>query len=221
MRVSGASHPLRHTKPRSREVNLAKTTEYRIRGPRTRQLTLASAIAALYAILVSILAPISIPIIQVRVADLLMPLSIIFGWPAVIGVTIGAGLGNLVGDTILGNTGAQTGIDVVLGSLANFIAATLAWKISQRNWTIRGRRASWLVAVNAETIVIALIVGTYLGYLFSIPLLASIGGILAGSISAISIGGYTLLRILSRPKTLASLRSTGLVVAEPSSEEAA
>jgi uncharacterized membrane protein len=200
---------------------LAKTIGYRSRSPRTRQLTLASAIAALYVILVSILAPISIPIIQVRVADLMMPLSIIFGWPAVIGVTIGAGLGNLVGDTILGNTGAQTGIDVVLGSLANFIAATLAWKISQQNRIIRGRRASWLLAVNTETVIIALIVGTYLGYLFSIPLLASIGGILAGSIIAISVGGYTLLRILSRPKTLASLRSTGLVVAEHSSEEAA
>jgi len=200
---------------------LARTIEYRSKSSRTRQLTLASAIAALYAILVSIFAPISIPIIQVRVADLLMPLSIIFGWPAVIGVTIGAGLGNLVGDTILGNTGAQTGVDVVLGSLANFIAATLAWKISQRNWTIRGRKASWLLAINTETAIITLIVGTYLGYLFSIPLLASIGGILAGSIIAISIGGYTLLRILSRPKTIASLRSTGLVVAENSSEEAA
>lgn len=200
---------------------MAKPIELRTSSPRTRQLTLASAIAALYAILVSILAPISIPIIQVRVADLMMPLSIIFGWSAVIGVTIGAGLGNLVGDTVLGNTGAQTGIDVVLGSLANFIAATLAWKISQRNWTIQGRKVSWLIAVNTETVIIALIVGTYLGYLFSIPLLASIAGILAGSIIAISIGGYTLLRILSRPKTLASLRSTGLVVAEHSSEEVA
>jgi len=175
--------------------------------------------AALYALLVSILAPISIPVIQIRVADLMMPLSILFGWPAVVGVTIGAGLGNLVGDTVLGNTGAQTGIDVVLGSLANFVAATLAWKISRQNWTIRGRRASWLIAVNTETLIIALIVGMYLGYLFSIPFLISIGGILAGSIVAISVGGYSLLKILSRPKTLASLRSTGLVVAERSSRE--
>jgi len=149
----------------------------------------------------------------------MMPLSILFGWPAVIGVTIGAGLGNLVGDTILGNTGAQTGIDVVLGSLANFMAATLAWKISRQNWTLGGRRASWFIAVNTETTIIALIVGTYLGYLFSIPFLISIGGILAGSIVAISIGGYTLLRILSRPRSLDSLRTTGLVVAEPSPEE--
>jgi uncharacterized membrane protein len=200
---------------------LAEKIGYKSRSPRTRQLTLASAIAALYAILVSILAPISIPIIQVRVADLMMPLSIIFGWPAVIGVTIGAGLGNLVGDTILGGTGAQIGVDVVLGSLANFIAATLAWKISQQNWTVRGRKASWVLAVNTETVIIALIVGSYLGYLFSIPLLVSIGGILAGSVVAISIGGYTLLRILSRPKTLASLRSTGLVVFERTSDEAA
>ncbi len=186
---------------------------------RTRQLTLASAIAALYASLVSILPATSIPIIQVRVADVLMPLSILFGWPAVIGVTIGAALGNFAGDTILGNPGAATGVDVVLGSLANFLAATLAWKISGKNWIVGGRRASWVLAVNTETVIIALIVGTYLGLLYSIPLLFSIAGILAGSLVAISIGGYTLLRILSRPKTLSALRSTRLLVSESSMEE--
>ncbi|MBO0887816.1 QueT transporter family protein [Candidatus Bathyarchaeota archaeon] len=179
---------------------------------RTRQLTLASAIAALYALLVSVLPATSIPIIQVRIADVLMPLSILFGWPAVIGVTIGAGLGNLVGDTLLGNPGSVTGVDVVFGSLANFVASFLAWKISNRSWTIRGVRASWIVAVNSETIVIALVVGSYLGWLFSIPLLISIAGILVGSIIAISIAGYTLLLILSQERTLDSLRSTGLVV---------
>jgi uncharacterized membrane protein len=199
---------------------MERTIGFKTNISRTRQLTLASAIAALYAILVSILPATSIPIIQVRVADVLMPLSILFGWPAVIGVTIGAGLGNLVGDTVLGNPGAATGVDVVLGSLANFLAATLAWKISGKNWTLGGRRASWVLAVNSETVIIALIVGTYLGLLYSIPLLISIGGILAGSIVAVSIGGYTLLRILGRPKTLASLRSTGLLVTELSSDEA-
>jgi uncharacterized membrane protein len=197
---------------------LKRTTGHRTAASLTRQLTFASAIAALYAILVSILPATSIPIIQVRVADILMPMSILFGWPAAIGVTIGAGLGNFVGDTILGNSGGITGVDVVLGSLANLLAATLAWKISSKNWTIRGRRASWLLAVNTETLIIALIVGTYLGWLFSVTLLLSIGGILAGSIIAITIGGYTLLRILGRPKTLEALRSTGLVVSEPSLE---
>ncbi len=196
------------------------TTERKTGTSRTRQLTLASAIAALYAILVSILPATSIPIIQIRVADLLMPLSILFGWPAVVGVTIGAGLGNLVGDTILGNPGAATGVDVVLGGLANFLAATLAWKISNKNWTVGGKGASWVLAINAETVIIALIVGTYLGLLYSIPLLYSIAGILAGSLVAISIGGYILLRMLSRPKTLAALRTTGLVVTQSSNEEA-
>lgn len=196
---------------------MAKTIDYRTATNRTRQLTLASAISALYAVLVGVLAPISIPIVQVRVADLLMPLSILFGWPAVVGVTIGAGLGNLAGDTILGNSGTTTGVDVVLGSLANLIAATLAWKIGSMNLSIRGRRVSWLLAVNTETLIIALIVGTYLGFLFSIPYLVSIAGILAGSIIAISVGGYSLLRILGRPKTLDAMRSSGLVASEPSS----
>ena len=187
------------------------TTGYQKGSPRTRQLTLASVIAALYATLVSVFAPISIPIIQVRVADVLMPTSILFGWPAIVGLTIGAGLGNFVGDSILGNTGAFTGIDVVLGSLANLIAATVAWKIGGLNWTFRGRRVAWLLAVNSETLIIGLIVGTYLGWLLSVPFLLSIGGILAGSIIAISLGGYALLKVLSRPKTLESLAATGLL----------
>ena len=191
---------------------------YKTSTAKTKQLTLASAIAALYAILVSILPATSIPIIQVRVADVLMPLSILFGWPAIVGVTIGAGLGNLVGDTILGNSGAATGVDVVLGSLANLLTSWLAWRIGSTNWTIKGRRVSWLLAVNTETIVIALIVGTYLGWLFSLPLFISISGILAGSVLAISIGGYLILRVLGLPKTLEALASTGLLAQQPTPE---
>ena len=179
----------------------------------TRRLTFASVIAALYAALVALLPAFSVPIIQVRVADVLMPLSILFGWPAVLGVAIGAGIGNLVGDSISGLSGASIGIDVVGGSLANLIAATLAWKIGSRNWTIAGRRVSWLVATNTETATIAIIVGTYLGYLFGTPYWLSILGILAGSLVAISIGGYLVLRMLGRPKTLEALESTGLLQA--------
>jgi uncharacterized membrane protein len=180
----------------------------------TRRLTLASAIAALYAVLVALLPATSIPIIQVRIADALMPLSILFGLPAVLGVTLGAGIGNMVGDSISGLPGASIGIDVVGGSVANLIAATLAWKIGNRNWTISGNRISWLVATNVETCIIALIVGTYLGYLLGAPYWFSILGILAGSIVAISIGGYLVLRILGRPKTMQALDSTGLLAAE-------
>src|SRR5919108_1566471 len=131
---------------------MKRTVGNRTTGSRTKQLTLASVIAALYAVLVSILPATSIPVVQVRVADVLMPMSILFGWPAVIGVTIGAGLGNLVGDTLLGNPGSVTGADVVLGSLANLLAATLAWKIAERGWTVRGAKASWILAVNSETL---------------------------------------------------------------------
>ena len=140
-----------------------------------------------------------------------MPLSILFGWPAVLGVTIGAGIGNVVGDSLSGLSGASIGIDAIGGSVANLIAATLAWKIGSRNWTVRGNRASWIVATNTETAVITLIVGPYLGYLFGQPYWFSILGILAGSIVAISVGGYLVLRVLGRPKTLQALESTGLL----------
>jgi uncharacterized membrane protein len=176
-----------------------------------RRLILAASIGAVYAILVGLLPATSVPVVQVRVADVLMPLSIVFGWPAVLGVTIGAGIGNLAADSIFGLSGASIGVDVIGGSLANLVAATLAWKIGSRNWTFKGRRISWLLATNTETIVIAFTVGTYLGWLFAIPYWLSIIGILAGSIVAISIGGYLVLMALTRPKTLQALESTGLL----------
>ena len=152
-----------------------------------------------------------------------MPLSIIFGWPAVIGVTLGAGLGNLVGDTVSGFTGLSLGIDVIGGSLANLIAATLAWKIGKLGWTFRGTRIAWVLAVNTETAVIALLVGSYLGWLFELPPWISIGGLLAGSIVAISVGGYILLRVLGLQQNLEVFRSAGLVparsMARPSKEQ--
>jgi QueT transporter len=140
-----------------------------------------------------------------------MPLSILFGWPAVLGVTLGAGIGNFAADSIFGLSGASIGVDVVGGSLANLVAAMFAWKIAGRNWMIRGRRIGWLVAVNTETIIVSLVVGTYLGWLLATPWWVSFSGILAGSIAAISIGGYAVLRVLGRPKTLDALASTGLL----------
>ena len=128
---------------------------------------------------------------------------------------MGAGIGNVVGDSISGLPGASIGIDAIGGTVANLIAATLAWKIGTRSWTISGKRVSWLVATNSEAIVIALVVGTYLGYLFGAPYWFSILGILAGSIVAISIGGYLLLSILGRPKTFQALESTGLLQVDP------
>lgn len=165
----------------------------------TASISLAAFLAATYAIGVVVLAPISFYVYQVRVADALLPLSILLGWPAIIGFTIGAAIANL-----FGGLGA---IDIVGGSLANFVASILAWKIGQR-----GTRPSWLGAVLTEVLVVAAVVGTYLSYLFGMPIEAGISGVLVGSIIAIGLLGYSLLIVVSRSAVVRLLRSIGVAV---------
>ena len=89
----------------------------------TKNLALMTIFAALYATLVIALAGISFQLVQVRVADALIPLSIVFGWPAVAGVTIGCVISNVVSPL------PSVITDVTLGALANFCASLAAWRI--------------------------------------------------------------------------------------------
>jgi uncharacterized membrane protein len=156
--------------------------------------TLTAVFAAVYAVGVVFLAPISFQIFQVRVADALLPLSMLFGWPAVLGLTLGAFVANFFGG--LGP------VDMIGGSVANFIATFAAWKIVQK----QGER--WrVVGVALEVLVISLIVGPYLSYLLAMPLGLGVLGVLLGSVVAIGILGSILLFALSRQRILQTLRS--------------
>jgi uncharacterized membrane protein len=146
-----------------------------------------------------VLAPISFQVFQVRVADALLPLSILFGWPAIFGLALGAFVANLFGP--LGP------IDVVGGSLANLLAGYVAWRIALN----RGR---WwvLLAVGLQVLVVTLIVGTYLSFLFAIPLQIGWLGVMLGSIVAIGFLGSLLLFALSARRIASVLGSYGVAV---------
>lgn len=153
----------------------------------TKEISLTAVIAALYAAIVIILAPISFGPIQLRVADALIPLSALFGLPAVYGVTLGA----LVGNTYW----FLSPIDIFLGAVANLAAGFLIYRYKDR-----------LVLVSvAASIVIGVIVGGYLWLFFPPPsiigvqLPAWLGMIISitlSSILAISVIGLTLLKLL-------------------------
>lgn len=68
-----------------------------------------------------------------------MPMAILFGWPAILGLAIGAGIGNLGADALSGFAPTSIGIDIVGGSLANLVATFLAWKIGGLGWRADGR----------------------------------------------------------------------------------
>src|SRR5207248_3299974 len=191
---------------------MRRETKDRITVSRSRNLALAAVFGALYSALVIGFAPISNLPIQVRVADVLLPLAILFGWPAILGLGIGTVVGNFAADSITGFPSASIGLDVVGGSLVNLLAAFLAWRIGQRSWRVRNWNGSWFAATIVETVLISIAVGGYLSPVFSIPLPVSILTILAGEIVAINIGGFALLNVIGRGRTLDLFRSWGLQI---------
>ena len=151
----------------------------------SKDISLTIVFAVLYAIGVIALAPISFSIYQVRLADALLPLSMIFGVPSAVGL----GLGCLVAN-VYGGFGI---IDIVGGSLANFIGCTLAWYVAKRSGFIRR-----VIGAVIETVVITAIVGGYLSLIFGVPLEFGLFGVFVGSIIAINILGFTIEEIIRR-----------------------
>ena len=161
------------------------------------RIALTAAFAALYAVGVVFLAPISFQVFQVRVADALLPLAMVFGWPAILGLSLGAFVAN-----VFGGLGP---VDMIGGALANFIATLAAWRIVNR----KGKQ--WmLVGVGVEILVVTFVVGTYLSYLLAIPLPLSWLGILLGSLTAIGVLGSILLFTFARKNVVTLLESHGL-----------
>ena len=189
---------------------MSREPKDRIAVSNSRNLALAAVFAALYAALVVAFAPISNLPIQVRIADVLLPLTILFGPPAIVGLGVGTVVGNFAADSITGFPSASIGLDMVGGSLVNLLAGYAAWRIGQRSWKVRNWNVNWLLATIVETVLVSIVVGGYLSPVFSIPLAVSILTILAGEIVAINIGGFALLNVIGRGRILDGLRSWGL-----------
>jgi len=168
----------------------------------TRDLSLTVFFAGLYASLVIILAPISFGPVQLRVADVLIPLAALFGWPIVGGVTVGCFVGNAY--FWLGPT------DVFVGPIANFIGATAILLLRKHR----------LLACIVGALPIGIIVGGYLWLFFPPPDVlvflpawaAMIVSLTISSFIAIAGVGYVLLTALSRPSVIEPLKSRGLKV---------
>jgi uncharacterized membrane protein len=157
---------------------------------KTRSIALASLFAALYAVLVFVLAPISFQLVQVRIADALIPLSITFGWPAAIGVTVGCIVSNVVSPM------PSVIADITFGSVANLIASLLAWKIGGLKRYNSG--VNELLGCLAATVVITFIVGTYLAVMTQMELWLWWLGVGIGSVISINFIGYTLVQVIKR-----------------------
>ena len=168
-------------------------------GHKSVTAVLTAVLAALYAVGVIVLAPISFQVFQVRVADALLPLAILFGWPGILGLSLGAFVANMFGGLGV--------VDIVGGSVANLVAGYVAWKVAAD-----GGRRRVLVAIGLQILTVTAIVGTYLSYILALPLGITWFGVLLGSIVAVGFLGSLLLRALSAERIVTLLRRHGVPV---------
>lgn len=90
-----------------------------------RKLALAAMIAAVYAALSLVLAPLSFGPVQIRIAEALTLLAIFFP-EAIIGLTLGCFITNLFGNFMGVNIAGP--IDIIVGTSATFFAAILSYR---------------------------------------------------------------------------------------------
>jgi len=171
----------------------------------TRTITLTAVFTALYVVfnmvqMTSIGSYTLYGPIQLRIADCLIPLAALFGWPVVGGVTLGCLLTNSY--YFLGTQ------DVIFGPVANLIAASLILLLRKHRF----------LACLVGALPIGLIVGSYLTIFFPPPQVLSALPAIAAMIISLTISswiaiagiGYSLLTILSRPGIAGPLKSEGL-----------
>jgi uncharacterized membrane protein len=145
-----------------------------------RFITEAAVIAAMYAALTLLFAPISYGQLQVRVSEALTVLP--FLTPAAIpGLFTGCIIANFLG------TG--TWVDTVFGSLATLLAAVLSYKMPRKYF-----------APLPPIIINGIVVGFILNYLYQLPLLITMGWVALGESIACYGLGYPLLLQLGRIK---------------------
>lgn len=154
----------------------------------SRELALTAVFSALYAVLVVTLAPISFGPVQLRVADCLIPLAAVFGWPVIVGISTGC---------FIGNAYYWLGVhDVVLGPVANLVAATIIFLLRKRPF----------LACVVGSLPIGIIVGGYLWIFFPPPDVlgflpvwaAMVVSITVSSLIAVAGIGYAVLKVLGK-----------------------
>lgn len=119
----------------------------------TKNLVLTATIAALYTTLSIVFAPISYGPFQFRISEILTVLPI-FSPTAIFGLTIGCVVSNIYGVVVDATEGAMP-IDILIGSLATFLAAYLTYLIGKSN----SKTAKYILGPLPAVVVNAIIIG--------------------------------------------------------------
>jgi len=149
----------------------------------------AGVIAAVYAVISIVLAPISYGVYQVRVAEALAILPFLY-FPAIFGLFVGCLIAN-----IFGGNGLQ---DIVFGSMFTLLAAYLTHLTS----AIKSRRLGLVLAPLPPVLINAFGVSLYLAPITGMPYFFAVQMIGLGQLGACYVLGLPLLMILIHRKPL-------------------
>lgn len=144
----------------------------------TRSMCLSALIAALYAALTLLLAPISYGALQCRISEAMTILPILLP-QAIPGLFVGCLIANLY-------TGMLT--DILFGSLATLLAALGTWLLRKKP----------LLAAACPVVSNGVIVGLVLSVTHGLPCLLTMLEVAAGEVAAVALGMLILLPVLRR-----------------------
>ena len=142
----------------------------------------AAVYAAMYVALAVAFSPISYGIINFRVANILMGLVPIIGWPAVIGQALGVFIANNPAIDQLGP------IDLI-NVIASFVFAWVLWKL---------RGTSVFLGLTLYSIALGISVSYALSYAFNVPFVVELPQVVLGIFLATAVLGYVFYRAVNR-----------------------
>jgi uncharacterized membrane protein len=150
-----------------------------------KSVTIATAAiyAAMYVALVFLFSPISYGVINLRIANILIGLVPIIGWPAVLGQTLGVMIAN---QPALGD---QLGPIDLINVIPSFLFSVILWKL---------RNKSVFLGLTLYSIALGITVSYALNYAFNLPLVVEIPQVTAGIFLATAVLGYVLYRSVKR-----------------------
>ena len=133
---------------------------------RTLEVATASTYAALYVIITYAFSPISYGQVQLRLANVVLGLIPLIGWPSVIGQTIGV---------FVANIGSPLGPIDLLNAFPSFVFSFILWKL---------RNVSVILGLVLYSAALGLSVSFALYYAFGLPLIVNIPWVTAGNLLA-------------------------------------
>ena len=150
----------------------------------TKRVVTVGIIAALYAVLTMVLAPISYGPVQFRVSELLVLLAFIDPM-YIIGLTLGCAVSNLLG--------GYGPIDIIFGSAATMLAGIATYITAVK---IRNKNTALIIGSIWPTIFNGVIIGWVLNVTAGLPLIPSMISVAIGEFVVVTVIGVPLYKLI-------------------------